>query len=442
MPSHLAMGFVERVKNEVNQRRIPSNTGGSQTVIDSGYNPLCLDLQTKIPLLDGRTLTLSELIKEFEDGKENWAYSCNPETGEVVPGVINWAGITRKNTDVIKITFDNGKELVCTPDHKIPVFDKGFVEAKDLTDSDSLISFNKKEERMKNGNNYEKVWDHETKSWVWTHRMVGEFFRKKSKHQEFTYLEEYIGFTKNIIHHKDKNRFNNDPRNLVYMNKEDHILYHAAQKKDFWEEMSEEYRKEMTSKISNSLKQYWENMSESERLSALWSIRSAQQKAVWLRQNDIEFAKKYKINFGNSRKQLIKDNPDIKQKLLNNLNKRIKIKNQPISLTFEMLQIVAEKVKRGKTNKNEVLALCDTDEKLLKLVKENNLIPMDYKNSQCKIDFNKFGYSKLDKLLQQFGYTNWKHFVKEIENFNSDYQSKRTFRISTCLIKNEDFFVF
>jgi len=40
MPSHLAMSFVERVKNEVNQRRIPSVTGGGQSVIDSGYNPL------------------------------------------------------------------------------------------------------------------------------------------------------------------------------------------------------------------------------------------------------------------------------------------------------------------------------------------------------------------------------------------------------------------
>jgi hypothetical protein len=43
MPSHLAMGFVERVKNEVNQRRIPSTTGGSQTVIDSSYNPLSIN---------------------------------------------------------------------------------------------------------------------------------------------------------------------------------------------------------------------------------------------------------------------------------------------------------------------------------------------------------------------------------------------------------------
>lgn len=43
MPSHLAMAFVERVKNEVNQRRIPSVMGGGQSVIDSGYNPLSIN---------------------------------------------------------------------------------------------------------------------------------------------------------------------------------------------------------------------------------------------------------------------------------------------------------------------------------------------------------------------------------------------------------------
>lgn len=43
MPSHLAMSFVERVKNEVNQRRIPSTTGGSQSVIDASYNPLSIN---------------------------------------------------------------------------------------------------------------------------------------------------------------------------------------------------------------------------------------------------------------------------------------------------------------------------------------------------------------------------------------------------------------
>lgn len=47
MPSHLAMSYVERVKNEIHQRRIPSASGsgygaGSGSVIDSSYNPISI----------------------------------------------------------------------------------------------------------------------------------------------------------------------------------------------------------------------------------------------------------------------------------------------------------------------------------------------------------------------------------------------------------------
>jgi len=43
MPAHMAMGFVERVKNEIHQRRIPSSTGGGTSVIDASYNPLSIN---------------------------------------------------------------------------------------------------------------------------------------------------------------------------------------------------------------------------------------------------------------------------------------------------------------------------------------------------------------------------------------------------------------
>ena len=43
MPAHMAMAFVERVKNEIHQRRIPSQTGGGANVIDSAYNPLSIN---------------------------------------------------------------------------------------------------------------------------------------------------------------------------------------------------------------------------------------------------------------------------------------------------------------------------------------------------------------------------------------------------------------
>jgi hypothetical protein len=42
MPTHLAMQFVERVKNEINQRRIPSTSGGAN-FIDATYNPMSIN---------------------------------------------------------------------------------------------------------------------------------------------------------------------------------------------------------------------------------------------------------------------------------------------------------------------------------------------------------------------------------------------------------------
>ena len=42
MPAHKAMGFVERVKNEVHQTRIPNMSGGGAKVVDAAYNPLSI----------------------------------------------------------------------------------------------------------------------------------------------------------------------------------------------------------------------------------------------------------------------------------------------------------------------------------------------------------------------------------------------------------------
>ena len=43
MPAHMAMGYVNRVKNEIHQRRIPTQTGGGQSMMDATYNPLSIN---------------------------------------------------------------------------------------------------------------------------------------------------------------------------------------------------------------------------------------------------------------------------------------------------------------------------------------------------------------------------------------------------------------
>ena len=66
MPSHMAMQFVERVKNEIHQRRIPSQTGGGQNVIDSAYNPLSINEDYFFPkTADGK----GSDVKMLEGGK-------------------------------------------------------------------------------------------------------------------------------------------------------------------------------------------------------------------------------------------------------------------------------------------------------------------------------------------------------------------------------------
>jgi hypothetical protein len=54
MPSHMAMAFVDRIKNEIHQRRIPS-IGGGQSVMDATYNPLSINEDYFFPVTaDGR----------------------------------------------------------------------------------------------------------------------------------------------------------------------------------------------------------------------------------------------------------------------------------------------------------------------------------------------------------------------------------------------------
>ncbi len=55
MPTHMAMAFVERIKNEIHQRRIPTQTGGGATMMDATYNPLSQNEDYFFPVTaDGR----------------------------------------------------------------------------------------------------------------------------------------------------------------------------------------------------------------------------------------------------------------------------------------------------------------------------------------------------------------------------------------------------
>ena len=59
MPTHMAMAYVDRIKNEISQRRIPTQTGGGANMMDATYNPLSTNEDYFFPVTaDGRGSTV------------------------------------------------------------------------------------------------------------------------------------------------------------------------------------------------------------------------------------------------------------------------------------------------------------------------------------------------------------------------------------------------
>lgn len=202
LPPFKAEAFMERMKDQFRKKKVYSKkggVGGASAVEERWYAPAmdedywipmrpnantrietlpgaCLSLNTKIPLLDGRILSLQEIIKEFDNGNQLWAYSCNPKNGKFAPGKISWAGVTRRNTEVVKITLDNGESIVCTPDHKFPIIGKGDIEAQNLEVGESLIPFNIRKKKIRSNNKYLQLYCNELKEWEFVHRLVSRYF--------------------------------------------------------------------------------------------------------------------------------------------------------------------------------------------------------------------------------------------------------------------------
>ena len=98
----------------------------------------CFSGDTQIELVDGRSISFKELAEEYNEGKESFCYTIK-EGGSVGIEKITHPRITKRNAQVIKLTLDNNKEVVCTPDHKFMLRDGGYKEAQYLAKDDSLM---------------------------------------------------------------------------------------------------------------------------------------------------------------------------------------------------------------------------------------------------------------------------------------------------------------
>lgn len=188
--------------------------------LDFRFNPLeqCLSLETRIPLLNGTTRTLHDLIMDHEAGVQNYVYSMDPETKRVKPGKISWAGVTRRNAQVLRVTLDNCQEVIATPDHQFLMRDGTYKQAQFLEPGDSVMPLyrgiaNSGYEYVIHQDHRERGLD-KWKSLEPVHRLVAQ-----------TFLGDPAGLW---VHHLDERKRNNYPENLEMVTPEEHGMRHAG----------------------------------------------------------------------------------------------------------------------------------------------------------------------------------------------------------------------
>lgn len=166
---------------------------------DENLDGKCISPDTKIPLIDGSTKTVRDLIDDYNNGVKNYVYSLDESTNNIVPGEIQWAGFTRMNAEVIRVVLDNDKYIDCTPDHKFLLRDGTWVEAQNLNPEDSLMPLYFRDGGYKK--HYTEVYHPSTGKYQLVHQLIAEFYSLKKEKNK-------------VIHHIDFDSRNNNPENL------------------------------------------------------------------------------------------------------------------------------------------------------------------------------------------------------------------------------------
>ena len=179
--------------------------------VDHSPNSInCLSGDTLVSLVDGRELSIENIVSEFNTGKENFVYTVNEQSGKIEAKKILNAFCSGRVARLIKITLDNGETILCTPEHRIMLRNGVYCEAKDLLVDDSLMPLYRKISggRM---HGYRLYYEPFEDCWHYEHRKFATEI-----------LDE-----KYLVHHKDCVKTNNNPTNLIWMSKSAHVGIHA-----------------------------------------------------------------------------------------------------------------------------------------------------------------------------------------------------------------------
>jgi hypothetical protein len=298
--------------------------------------------------------------------------------------------------------------------------------------------------------------------------MVAKYFKEIGLSKELIFDESLGDEIKDVVHHADNDRYNNNPENLAWMSWSDHSRYHAhhgfdsesqrlgtlaaAEKlrelqKDpiAWEnhlksrlvslketvgQRTDADREQIGQNISAGILDYFDSLSDEERIIrngiSTNNVKKANEVLQKLLKEDDEFrefftsrqregwsefknTEQYKIRGANTAERNRKNYQDIEYKEMVFGNQRVKYSKQ----MMDWVQNLA----RGKTTHQmtrlEIVEAFNADSEILNHFLEIN-------SDTCCANWDKKGItdSQMRTLPTKFGYKNWKHFRQDVEEYN------------------------
>lgn len=218
------------------------NTVPKEGKIES-TNP-CFTGDTLVATADGRNAVP---IKQLADeGKDVDVYAFD-KNGKPVVRVMKNVRRTRNNTDVYRVTLDDGSTFKATGDHRIMVRDGSYREILELQPGDQLMPFDSavrdagwgKRRKVRGG----------TDDWRLQYQLIAE-----KKFGQYPIKGSHV-------HHKDKNPLNDDPSNMELMTPHNHMSYHASGSNNSVHRIKDkaQWRKHLSESLSGESNPRWIN---------------------------------------------------------------------------------------------------------------------------------------------------------------------------------------
>ncbi len=159
--------YVENIANNFKRTQIIDPMTGQ---IDLRKNILPVHKNTPIPLLDGRTITIENLAKEFNEGKENYVYSVQDNTHQIVAGKVVWCGKNYTADKLYRITLDDDTYFDLAAEHELIMRDGSKKRADKVEIGESVMPFYKRSSEI---TKHVEIYNPNTKRYEYSEKIFG-----------------------------------------------------------------------------------------------------------------------------------------------------------------------------------------------------------------------------------------------------------------------------